>query len=85
MRTVGNGHSRAATLARRRGRWENARPGEEPIVALTPDLGPLPPIPVTLGAVRATDPTLVIARLIARAWMRYRTRGHHTRRAPSAS
>jgi hypothetical protein len=36
---------------------------------------------VTLGAVLAIDPTLVIARLIARAWMRYRTDGHHTRRA----
>jgi hypothetical protein len=33
------------------------------------------------GAVLATDPTLVIARLIARAWMRYRTGGHRTRRA----
>jgi len=76
MATTGNGHSRAATSARRRGRRENARPGEQPIAALTPDLGPLPPIPVTHGAVLATDPTLAIARLIARAWMRYRTEGH---------
>jgi hypothetical protein len=82
MRTVGNGHSRAATSARRRGRRANARPGEEPIAALTPDLGPLPPIPVALGAVLATDPTLVIARMVARAWMRYRTDGHRMPRAP---
>jgi len=40
----------------------NARPGQEPITALTPGLGPLPPIPVTLGAALATDPTLIIAR-----------------------
>ena len=81
MTTTGNGHSRAATSTRRRGRRGNARAGQEPIVALTPDLGPLPPIPVTHGAVLAIDPTLVIARLIARAWVRYRTDGHHTRRA----
>jgi hypothetical protein len=48
---------------------------------LTPDLGPLPPIPVALGAVLATDPTLVIARLVARAWMRYRTDRHRTPRS----
>lgn len=70
MTTTGNGHSRAATSARRRGRRGDVRPGQEPIAALTPDLGPLPPIPVMHGAVLATDPTLVIARLIARAWMR---------------
>jgi hypothetical protein len=81
MTTTGNGHSRAATSARRRGRRGDVRPGQEPIAALTPDLGPLPPIPVMHGAVLATDPTLVIARLIARAWMRYRTDGHRTRRA----
>jgi len=78
MTTTGNGHSRAATSARRRGRREDARPGEQPIAALTPDLGPLPPIPVTLGAALATDPTLIIARQIARVWMRYRTGGHRT-------
>jgi len=54
MTATGNGHRRAATSARRRERWGNARPGQEPIAALTPDLGPLPPIPVTLGAVLAT-------------------------------
>jgi hypothetical protein len=66
MTTTGNG--RAATSARRRGRRGDVHPGQEPIAALTPDLGPLPPIPVMHGAVLATDPTLVIARLIARFW-----------------
>ena len=81
MTTTSNSHRRTATSARRRARRENARPGEEPIAALTPDLGPLPPIPVALGALLATDPTLVIARLIARAWMRYRTDGHRMPRS----
>jgi hypothetical protein len=68
--------------ARGRGRREDARPGEQPIAALTPDLGPLPPIPVTHGAVLATDPTLAIARQIARAWMRHRTDGDRMPRSP---
>jgi hypothetical protein len=33
---------------------------------------------VVLGDVLAPDPTLVIARLVARGWMRYRTDGHRT-------
>jgi len=81
MTTTSNGHSRTATSAQRRERRENARPGEEPIAVLTPDLGPLPPIPVALGAVLTTDPTLVIARMVARAWMRYRTDGYRTPRS----
>jgi hypothetical protein len=80
MATTSNGHSRTATSAQRRERRENARPSEEPI-ALTPDLGPLPPIPVALGAVLTTDPTLVIARMVARAWMRFRTDGYRTPRS----
>jgi hypothetical protein len=74
MTTTSNSHT--TTSAPRRERRANARPGEEPVTALTPDLGPLPPIPVL-----ATDPTLVIARLVARAWMRYRTDRHRTPRS----
>jgi hypothetical protein len=81
MTPTSNSHRRTATSARRRGRRENVRPGEEPITTLTPDLGPLPPIPVALGAVLATDPTLVIARMVARAWMRYRTDRHRMPRS----
>jgi hypothetical protein len=81
MTTTSNSHSHTATSAPRRERRANARPGEEPVTALTPDLGPLPPIPVALGAVLATDPTLVIVRLVARAWMRYRTDRHRTPRS----
>ena len=77
MTTTGNGHSRAATSTRRRGRRGNARAGQEPIAALTPDLGPLPPIPVMHGAVLATDPTLErvehagLARSVEALWRRY--------------
>ena len=81
MRTMGNGHSRAATLTRHcAGLWKNGCPGEVPIAALTPGLGPVPPIPVALRVV-STDPTLVIARLVARAWMRYQTARHRPRPA----
>jgi len=68
MKMLHGVHNAIATLARSRQWRSTAGSGDESVAGLTPGLGPLPSVPVTRGGVPATDPALVIARVVARAW-----------------